>query len=377
MATLKSLQAGRGLAALSVVAFHARGNMISRPETAHSTLAALATHGNVGVDFFFVLSGFIILFAHQRDIGQPSQLRRYLTRRFTRIYPIYWIYTAIFAALVLGFGGITAMPHTWGDWVSTWFLFRVTSGPTPLSVAWTLFYEIAFYLTFATLIVSRRAGLLLFGLWAAIILAFHRYTPTNSVIGVWTSLICLNFFVGMGACLLHRRLSSAVSGAALIMGIVGLITAGAYVDHGLPPTGFKLLIAGSCGLAICGAAALETRRLISFAVVALLGDASYTIYLVHEHLTAALIKLAARFGFLTAVPPDALFLTVVAVSTAICVAAYWALESRLVHLFRVSLPPSPVGVSAHSGPGFSSGLSGTSWPPWRGARRWPGRPGRP
>ncbi len=64
--------------------------------TSHSAIAF--GFGHAGVDFFFVLSGFIIMHAHTADIGKPERLYRYLWRRATRIYPIYWIVTLIQAS---------------------------------------------------------------------------------------------------------------------------------------------------------------------------------------------------------------------------------------------------------------------------------------
>ncbi len=45
-------------------------------------MGGLANKGWLGVYFFFVLSGFIILFAHWKDLGRPGQLKRYAWRRF-------------------------------------------------------------------------------------------------------------------------------------------------------------------------------------------------------------------------------------------------------------------------------------------------------
>ena len=68
---LKCLQAGRALAALAVVAFHLSTAFSDPRYGSHSIGQAFTRHGNLGVDFFFVLSGFIILNAHARDIGRP------------------------------------------------------------------------------------------------------------------------------------------------------------------------------------------------------------------------------------------------------------------------------------------------------------------
>ena len=51
--------------------------------------------GHAGVDLFFVISGFVILFVHWEDIGRPQRISRYAGRRLTRILPIYWVALAL------------------------------------------------------------------------------------------------------------------------------------------------------------------------------------------------------------------------------------------------------------------------------------------
>ncbi len=84
------LELGRGVAAALVV-FHQAGDVLTEPRFfGVEGFGGHLCNFNVGVDFFFVLSGFIIAWVHWRDIGDPDRLGRYVVRRFARIYPPYW-----------------------------------------------------------------------------------------------------------------------------------------------------------------------------------------------------------------------------------------------------------------------------------------------
>jgi len=69
----------------------------------------VAQFGHAGVDFFFVLSGFIIFFVHGKDIGKPSRLPHYVWRRFIRIYPVYWAVTLISIVLAFFFSKLSTV----------------------------------------------------------------------------------------------------------------------------------------------------------------------------------------------------------------------------------------------------------------------------
>lgn len=86
---LNLIQVFRGLAAVLVVFAHT--DLIYNQNLNQDFLFKITTFGGSGVDFFFVLSGFIMFYIHQKDIGHQNKLGIFLFKRFTRVYPLYWI----------------------------------------------------------------------------------------------------------------------------------------------------------------------------------------------------------------------------------------------------------------------------------------------
>jgi exopolysaccharide production protein ExoZ len=78
-ARLEGVEAARGVAALLVVLYHAALH-VEGDVPGSAVLWGLPHFGHAGVDFFFVLSGFIISFVHRRDLGRPDRLGHYLER---------------------------------------------------------------------------------------------------------------------------------------------------------------------------------------------------------------------------------------------------------------------------------------------------------
>jgi exopolysaccharide production protein ExoZ len=336
-AMIKSLQAGRGLASLAVAGFHLGGVCVLLPRMRGALLPALFRNGNAGVDFFFVLSGFIIMLVHERDIGHPERLLRYLRNRFVRVYPIYWLYTALMIAAILAGVSSGALPPTVWGWFSTVTLVRVSEVATPLSVAWTLFYEIAFYAIFATLIFNRKLGFALLGVWLAAVAIVHMATAQTGVESVWLSHLCLNFFIGMGACWLHTRLDRPTALVWCAIGGVTLVAAFAMADT-LPASFFGSAIAIACGVTITGLAALESGKTWNLGPLTALGGASYTLYLAHVHIESPMLKTLSRVQFLAGVSSDILFVAVLGATVMISYALYLAFEVPLQRALRAKAP---------------------------------------
>ena len=168
--TLHNLQALRALACLAVVVYHVGGwETLVWPRV--YVLWPVRWFGFAGVDLFFALSGFIIAWAHRDAPGRPARLPGYLARRAWRIYPPYWAALALSAGLSGVVAGQTVFPPGWAaDWLDWVLLAPRGDGCRFVPVAWSLVYELMFYLAFAARFVAPPGwGKWLAGGWAAVV----------------------------------------------------------------------------------------------------------------------------------------------------------------------------------------------------------------
>jgi len=290
-----SLQAGRGIAALLIVLHHTSTFVGGEPHLWHHPAIARWMMGmQLGVDFFFVLSGVVILTAHWDDINRPRTVATYLYKRFRRIYPIYWI--VLIALLLRQFthlDGASAVDRNPFVVLSSFLLVHIHSSKTNLIVAWTLFHEVLFYAVFATALLSKRLGTIVFALWFAlsIVSLFRADMPFPKFI----SPLHLLFALGMAAAwFLHQH---TVPKPALFLAAGAVLFASALLYYGwlgavVSPTSFVAGIGAT--LMLLGSAELERQHRIHVPrALAFLGNASYSIYLIHYPIIAA----AAHLGF--------------------------------------------------------------------------------
>jgi peptidoglycan/LPS O-acetylase OafA/YrhL len=315
---LSNLQAVRALAAISVVLFHF-GLM---PATGLPFRI-----GASGVDLFFVLSGFIIAHSSARSS------RHFLARRLIRVIPAYWIATLIAALFTLQSLDLSAA----SDWLlQSLFYLPSTEGRPPLIfVAWTLVYELAFYLLycFALAFGARVAPIVALSVLLMLALVHLPGTP-----GPWPLL--LEFAMGIGIYLSVERytLFLRVPGSAgLVVATIGLVLlltlpgVAGYNPDDYESVGRVLCWGFPAGIIILGLVAAEHG---GFAVrnklILLLGAASYSIYLLHPIGIGQLVQLPAN-------PPPlswALCLFAVGVTVCVSVAFHLLVETPMLNRLR-------------------------------------------
>jgi peptidoglycan/LPS O-acetylase OafA/YrhL len=100
MKTLKSIQYLRAIAALLVVYCHAIDCQIQFGTSTQQKFYYLENFGAIGVDIFFIISGFIISYITATASKQLT-IKEFLKRRFIRIVPIYYLVTAILFIIFL------------------------------------------------------------------------------------------------------------------------------------------------------------------------------------------------------------------------------------------------------------------------------------
>lgn len=276
---IDTLQIGRALAALAVILRHVALSLDGFGAPLPSTLDLVFRQGTVGVDFFFVLSGFIITYsamgARYRD---PVT---YFLRRFSRIYVPYapiGIALAVFYSFV---------PTQWQwDWLTSITLFPIKPGPA-LSVAWTLQHEVLFYSIFGLLFYTNTLSLGL-ALWAAII-------GLATGLGIKATVVApinLEFIMGVIACraYLAGRCNRYLPFLSLPIFALWIWT-GCSREY-------SVLAGAAFALVLVPLVTLEARRHFSWPTSLLLvGNASYAIYLVHNPLISLVTRAVASLGW--------------------------------------------------------------------------------
>jgi exopolysaccharide production protein ExoZ len=284
------IQAARAFAALAVLLHHAghSANKYGGP----MPLAGLTNLGAVGVDIFFVLSGFIILHA---TVGTGLSCRHYAWARFRRIFLPYWPVGLAMAAVTYGF--VPGAGFTLRGWVASITLLPV--GPTALNVAWTLKHELIFYGFVAVGWFSGwwRTGL---ALWTAAIIGLWA---SGHVAPVGLQPIDAEFLMGIAAWAAwrsgNRRIMLAMSAG---LAALGLLVAAAGIALGLDRSGLIATAALFAALLPWLVMAEQTGKIRTPRALSFLGDASYAIYLVHALPLLALIGPLSGFGWQVTFP---------------------------------------------------------------------------
>jgi exopolysaccharide production protein ExoZ len=302
---LLSLQAGRGLAALSVVLFHTSAVFALPKYWGSHPFGLLFQPGSAGVYYFFVLSGFIIAYAHAKDIGDPGRLLRYLANRTKRIYPMYWIVTAVTLGYLYFAHMLSAEFFQRAYFVGDVTLLPFDGDHGTLAVAWTLFHEIVFYFAFCTLIISLRAGIIALAVWAvgcaSNIFLLHGLPPdtAGAFAGVVFAPINLLFFFGIGVYVAFENKHVRLPTFLLCAGIAVFI--GTWTYEMIWPqregTLIPILLFGiGAALIVLTLCDFEKRSIVKIPhALVVLGDASYSIYLTHFLVIAAIAKVLSLY----------------------------------------------------------------------------------
>jgi len=340
--TLLGIQAARGIAALLVVLFHAERALTLPQYVGHPPWGGITRFGHAGVDFFFVLSGFIIYYVHRGDLGHPDALPRYAARRASRIYPPYWAMTAILLILGIAAHGLDRLPGP----ATLLQSLLLTPGDHDLilGVAWTLVRELAFYVLFGLAILDRRlaaAGVLAYATlgWAPLP---DWAEPLHFWGAGWYDAL---FVVGIGAAwaTLHapfpRPRTLALLGAAAFL-LAGLAENAALLPMAGPPG--RLAYGLASAAVIVGLAQAERAgRLPVAPSLALLGAASYSIYLVHSPVLGYAARAMLMAGLLAHVPDWLAMALAVAIAAAAGLAFHrWVERPLTVAAARLTKRPS-------------------------------------
>ncbi|HMN28148.1 MAG TPA: acyltransferase [Caldilineaceae bacterium] len=344
-----SLQTFRAGAAILVLLFHA--TLIAEERFGYEFLNKLFAFGYTGVDFFFVLSGFIILYTYMDKVGRESNVWPYLYKRLFRIYPLYWIITSIKVAVIFLLPSV-AKEHEkgWEFIVQSYLLIPQKTLPM-IGAAWTLSHEVLFYLLFAlALLLPLRASLLLAGCWIVSTLAFYAGAVVGlSIPKTYITLFLLNernieFLLGcLGAYIIRTQRDVWTKYDLQItgLGLALLVATSTFLTLSGSVPSYLLFFGLPSFFLIVGSALLENRLGNHWpSLIILLGDASYSIYLTHAMFMNVFILAAIKAGLLESTDLFTTTTTMVAFAILCGLGVHFVFERPLLNHLRNRRVPS-------------------------------------
>jgi exopolysaccharide production protein ExoZ len=348
---LTNIQVLRAVAAYLVVFVHLSELL---PETPATTF--LHNKGYSGVDLFFVISGFIMVYTTSRKKISAGQ---FLLNRIKRIVPLYYLVTFFVFGIAIIFPFI--LQNTSADFYAllkslAFVPFEKSPGRIyPLYyLGWTLNYEMFFYLIFAlslSLWYEMRVTLCATMILALVLFGLYIRDSNNVILYFFTQPIMLDFSLGMVLALFRDQISAAMHRIAVLpwltlsFGIAALLTAPSFVSIApsfyAPPTNTFATFGIPAALIVMTAIGVDDVRSRgqpwrSFQEI---GNASYSIYLTHFFIVGALISFANHLH-LSLVPRIILALIAVLLTAVFGVFLYYFFERPIMSILAGRISPT-------------------------------------
>lgn len=343
---IHSIQWLRGLAALMVVIHHLGLYLTEKNMPLFSFHA-----GAMGVDLFFVISGFIIVYVTRNHAGNWPDTQQYFRRRLARIFPMYWLITLLYLSFPqfvdvhqVGWEKIIrSMLLLPMYWLNNWVNPFVIQG-------WTLYYELFFYILFGLSLWAFKPGKATIAISVAfifLIIAGWAKPIQNPFFSCYSSPLLLEFLLGnliAHAYLSGIRLSQLQATGLIFFGILLLpLLKHGFVDPlpytAMPPYVRVIAWGIPAALIIAGAIFLEHatqhKNIWRNKIAELYGNWSYSLYLVHY----AVFVLASLPALIIWAKPERLHQAILAIiflciATLVAAACFRWVELPIQRRFR-------------------------------------------
>ena len=297
---LDCIQVLRGIAALLVVLFHFR-HYINDVYPIKDLGDRLFLFGEAGVDLFFVISGFIIVYSSSNK--NDNTFLHFIIKRFFRLYPLYFSMLSVYLILYHD------EPFQFENIIKSYFLVPIdynAKGPwfglSAIYTAWTLTYELYFYVVFSIAIIfSHKYRALLCAVFILLIIGFSQkfiyghffldpITQKKTLNSVVYNLIfisnplIIDFILGMFVAYMYKAYEKlcfnklVLTSFSLVLLTLAVIFMVSHVTAYVGPRSW-----GICSAIIVLSVLIISKNadLIYPRVLIYLGEMSYSIYLNH------------------------------------------------------------------------------------------------
>ncbi|MEM7554059.1 MAG: acyltransferase [Cyanobacteria bacterium P01_A01_bin.84] len=300
----KTLDHWRGLAALWVVIFH--GFVSTLDISLHPSaefVKSIAAHGRLGVNLFFVISGYCIAVSAYRSVSKNGSPWTFIKNRAWRLLPTYWLAFL----LTIGLNFISAflnkrsiwenIPNTWQDWVGNLFLIQpYLEVPFYVIVYWSLVVEFAFYLIVTLLLFLKSLTNyripLFIGLSLGFVSVFMIEGSKIAPLTYWCDFVC---GVLVFAALLFKSQGKLYQVRTCLFLLLNFIFLSIWVNWGFHSS--YLWFSAAFALLLYYIYPLDSKiaAISQLDFLRITGLMSYSLYLLHVPFQARIITLGSKF----------------------------------------------------------------------------------
>jgi exopolysaccharide production protein ExoZ len=326
----------------------------------------LPSLGVFGIDIFFVISGFIVSTVAVRSPRRhgPAAAWSFLMRRLIRIYPLYWIVFILDAVRIFH-----ARPSAIRPYIPDFFLLPCIGYPHVdllLGVSWTLIFEMFFYvvLSIILLFTVRRSTYAVLGLLGLLVVSGRFFDIRHPYLIVFCNPFLLEFLFGCIIALLYRKAGSSLRTLGIVLSVLGWCAAVTLRMLNLHvATGLQMGLANqlvftrvftwgiAAALIVGGMIFWNPSAESTFGrVPVLLGNASYSIYLISEFDQNLLLRFFRLFthtrNYTSWSAAFAVQLVLVLASLSLGLLVYFAIERPVLRcVSKLLLPRRESGLS--------------------------------
>jgi exopolysaccharide production protein ExoZ len=299
-----------------------------------------AHFGTVGVDLFFVISGFIMWTTTEGSERAPVH---FWLARIVRVVPLYWIFTTIYVAAALLTPEGFYVVHLQAAHIIKSYLFVPATHPNlgliaPVyTLGWTLNYEMFFYFVFGLCLSvpwPRARFALLAAAFLLLVAGGLLTQPQGALARTYTDPIMLEFLTGVMLAIVSPLLMRCGTVAGLMLITAAIAWVAVVYGYGFVPErivshGVPAVIAVAGALMIEPAARARPSRLWL-----MLGDASYSVYLAHPFAQRILLIAVNRTVGVATIAPTLYVAIALIVGIAGGVVCHFAMERPLLIVGR-------------------------------------------
>jgi peptidoglycan/LPS O-acetylase OafA/YrhL len=282
---IQEMDALRGLASLAVVLFH---YLYFFPRI-HGVgdVVPLAFWGQFGVQFFFMISGFVIFMS---AYNHPNAIA-FGIKRFIRLYPTFWVCCLLTVVAIALFGG--AIPPVAQILINGTMLAGALATPYIDGAYWSLIPELIFYFhIFLFLLFKQQKNLYYWGTGFLIAAVVSMLFLPKEVIFILNLKWFPLFWIGINAFLLTKKTYGYLPVAHIVASLIAI----ALIFHDA-----SILLASCLLLLVLIASTRGLLKFLSSPPLILLGAISFPVYLLHQVIGLHIIRAFSTMGISTSV----------------------------------------------------------------------------